>query len=189
MHRLKLTWEFPWYKHSPLCETVSFIYNDRILFVLFFLFLCYTHRFVYEWKYSSDYPLLPTADELCTLFNWLCVSFNFLTAWSAGSVGPSKVSFDLALCLVSCFTPWAYGLLQDSFPQLLLLCLERKQVCFHMYYFRGSCDHRGRGNKLFHYNVHHCSSVYIVIPIGNNISYLNRIETKASLSFAKGGEI
>lgn len=43
--------------------------------------------------------------------------------------------------------------------------------------------------SLFHYNVHHCSSVYIVIPIGNNISYLNRIETKASLSFAKGGEI
>lgn len=108
----------------------------------FFLFLCYAHRFIYKWKYSSDYPLLPTTDELCTLFNWLCVSFNFLTAWSAGSVGPSKVSFDLALCLVSCFTPWACGLLQDSFPHLLLLCLERTQVHFHMYYFTDSYDHR-----------------------------------------------
>lgn len=124
----------------------------------FFLFLCYAHRFIYKWKYSSDYPLQPTADELCTLFNWLCVSFNSLTAWSAGSVGPSKVSFDLALCLVSCFTPWACGLLQDSFPHLLPLCLERTQVHFHMYYFTDCYDHRRRGNQLFHYNVHHCSS-------------------------------
>lgn len=101
--QLKLTGSFHDTNTAPCVKRwVLFIVTGYSL--CFFLFLCNTHRFIYEWKYSSDYPLLPTADELCTLFNWLCVSFNFLTAWSAGSIGSSKVSFDFALCLVSCFT-------------------------------------------------------------------------------------